>query len=78
MSLMASVHSANEAGGPKGRWHWHAVWSNLRHRWQTRSWQRRVQKEESYLAEAVDLYDLDRRLRKLDREERHARFIGYF
>jgi len=82
MSLIAawsnSGHGANQAGGPSGWRHWRTLWSDLRQRWQAGSWQRRVQQDEAYLAKAVDLYDLDRRMRDLDREARPARFIGYF
>jgi len=82
MSLIASWlnsdHGGNRAGGPSGWRHWRTAWSDLRQRWQARSRQRLVQEEESYLAESVDLYDLDRRMRELDREEQRGRFIGYF
>ena len=82
MSLIASWSNwhrdADRTGNPSGWRRWRTAWANLRQRWQARSWQRRVEQEEAYLAKAVDLYDLDRRLRALDREERPARFIGYF
>jgi Protein of unknown function (DUF3563) len=41
-------------------------------------WQRRVSREEAYLAQSASLEDLERRMRDLDREERRPRFIGYF
>jgi Protein of unknown function (DUF3563) len=41
-------------------------------------WQRRVRREESYLAQSASLEDLEQRMRDLDREDRRPRFIGYF
>lgn len=41
-------------------------------------WQRRIRREEAYLAQSASLEDLERRMRDLDREERRPRFIGYF
>jgi hypothetical protein len=41
-------------------------------------WQRRVRREEAYLAQSASLEDLERRMRDLDREDRPPRFIGYF
>ena len=41
-------------------------------------WQRRVRREEAYLAQSASLEDLERRMRDLDREDRRPRFIGYF
>jgi len=41
-------------------------------------WQRRVRRDEAYLAQSASLEDLERRMRDLDREERRPRFIGYF
>lgn len=82
MSVIASwsnsARGADQVGSPSDWRHWRTAWSNLRHRWQARAWQRRAQRQEAYLSEAVDLYDLDRRMRDLDRDERPARFIGYF
>jgi hypothetical protein len=82
MALIASWSNSGpgtgKAGRPSGWRRWRVAWSDLRQRWQALSWQRRVREEESYLAESVDLYDLDRRMRELDREEQRGRFIGYF
>ncbi len=41
-------------------------------------WQRRVRREEAYLAQSASLEDLERRMRDLDREDRRPRFIGCF
>jgi hypothetical protein len=41
-------------------------------------WQRRIRREEAYLAQSASLEDLERRMRDLDREDRRPRFIGYF
>lgn len=53
------------------------AWTSVIQRLELRSWRRRVQREEAYLAQAVDADDLDRRMRILDCQER-TRFIGYF
>ncbi len=55
-----------------------AAWKRFSDYLALNDWQRRVRREEAYLAQSASLEDLERRMRDLDREDRRPRFIGYF
>lgn len=55
-----------------------AAWKRLTEYLELNDWQRRVRREEAYLAQSASLEDLERRMRDLDREDRRPRFIGCF
>ncbi|HEX6094581.1 MAG TPA: DUF3563 family protein [Dongiaceae bacterium] len=55
-----------------------AAWRRISDYLELNDWQRRVRREEAYLAQSASLEDLERRMRDLDREEQRPRFIGYF
>ena len=75
---MALVTLSSPSAHRAGPWQQvRAAWANLIQRLELGSWQREVQAQEAYLAQAVDAEDFDRRMRQLGRIER-TRFIGYF
>jgi hypothetical protein len=53
-----------------------AAWKRFSDYLELNDWQRRVRREEAYLAQSASLEDLERRMRDLDREERRPRFMG--
>ena len=78
MALIASWSHSDSGRRIKQGWRrpWSA-WTGWLRSVERRWWERRVKREEAYLAEAVDIADLERRMRDLERGERQ-RFIGYF
>ena len=57
---------------------WRAAWTGFKTWLEAESRRRRLRREEAYLARATDLYDLERRMHDLERQEERPRFIGYF
>ena len=55
-----------------------AAWKRISDYLELNDWQRRIRREEAYLAQSASLEDLERRMRDLDHEDRRPRFIGYF
>lgn len=75
---MALIGWTPAHGSGDGRHLLASVWSRLKAWLEAESQRRRVRREEAYLAQAVDLYDLERRMHDLERQDERPRFIGYF
>jgi len=54
------------------------VWSKLKAWLEAESRRRQLRREEAYLAQATDLYDLERRMHDLERQDQRSSIIGYF
>ena len=82
MSLMASWPApAPDTGRSGGQSWWRrllSAWTDRVKRRRADAWRRKVRKQEAYLAQAVDLDDLDRRMRQLERDNLPARFSRYY
>ena len=76
MALSGSLSSPGAIASRPSRFR--AAWKRISDYLELNDWQRRVRREEAYLAQSASLEDLERRMRDLDREEQRPRFIGYF
>jgi hypothetical protein len=67
------AHGSGDGRHPLG-----SAWSKLKAWFEAEARRRRLRREEAYLAQAADLYDLERRMHDLERQDERPRFIGYF
>ena len=75
------AHGSGDGRHPLGHCRprrWLAAWTSFKSWLEAESRRRRLRREEAYLAHATDLYDLERRMHDLERQEERPRFIGYF
>jgi uncharacterized protein DUF3563 len=79
MALIGWTHGFGERPPALGQARrWLAAWTRFKAWLEAESRRRRLRREEAYLAQAADLYDLERRMHDLERQEERPRFIGYF
>ena len=75
------AHGSGDGRHPLGSarlWDWATAWTRLKVWLDAESRRRRLRREEAYLAQATDLYDLERRMHDLERRDELPCFIGHF